>query len=279
MNFNILQKPETSGDQREQYRWFYRICEILNDLGNIIALGTGFLVKTATGTYAVRTITGTANEVTVANGDGVAGNPTIDLPTVISTPRKFGDGTNQTAFEADGTMVAEGTATVWNDIFIDGLSVTGGATDPPIFAAFIGTVYANRFDNGATMSSHGSFELQHDYKEGTDLAFHIHWSPTTTNVGDVVWGIEYTIVNRNGVFPATTTVTAALAAGGVANAHNSQNIAVLSGAGITIGAVMRFRIFRSGAAATDTFTGEAFLHRIGIHYECDTLGSRGVTAK
>lgn len=56
-----------------------------NDLAAIEALsGTGFAVRTATDTWAQRTITGTANELTVANGDGVSGNPTLSLPAAMT---------------------------------------------------------------------------------------------------------------------------------------------------------------------------------------------------
>jgi hypothetical protein len=36
-------------------------------------------------TLAGRTLTGTVNQVNVANGDGVAGNPTLSLPQNIHT--------------------------------------------------------------------------------------------------------------------------------------------------------------------------------------------------
>ena len=39
----------------------------------------GVMVRTAAGTYTNRSVAGTANEVTVTNGDGVSGNPTISL--------------------------------------------------------------------------------------------------------------------------------------------------------------------------------------------------------
>jgi hypothetical protein len=42
----------------------------------------GMLARTGAGTYTSRTIAGTASNITVANGDGVAGAPTIDLATV-----------------------------------------------------------------------------------------------------------------------------------------------------------------------------------------------------
>lgn len=54
------------------------------------ALGTadpganGVMVRTALNTTVARTITGTANEVEVTNGDGVAGAPVIGLPTSIT---------------------------------------------------------------------------------------------------------------------------------------------------------------------------------------------------
>ena len=56
-----------------------------NDLGALEGLGgSGIAVRTATDTWAQRTITGTANEITIANGDGVAGNPTASLPAALT---------------------------------------------------------------------------------------------------------------------------------------------------------------------------------------------------
>lgn len=58
---------------------------LANDLSALEALAsTGFAARTAADTWAQRTMTGTAGRVTVANGDGVSGNPTIDLATVTT---------------------------------------------------------------------------------------------------------------------------------------------------------------------------------------------------
>lgn len=55
------------------------------DLQAIAAISTtGVLVRTAANTWAVRTVTGTANEITVTNGDGVSGDPTISLPSALT---------------------------------------------------------------------------------------------------------------------------------------------------------------------------------------------------
>lgn len=47
--------------------------------------GTGLVARISTGVYATRTLTGTTNQVTVTDGNGVAGNPTISLPQNIHT--------------------------------------------------------------------------------------------------------------------------------------------------------------------------------------------------
>lgn len=44
----------------------------------------GLWARTGSGTGAARTITGTANEVTLTNGDGVSGNPTVSLPSALT---------------------------------------------------------------------------------------------------------------------------------------------------------------------------------------------------
>ena len=56
-----------------------------NDLGAIEALsGTGLGVRSGTDTWVQRSIAGTANEITLTNGDGVSGNPTASLPSALT---------------------------------------------------------------------------------------------------------------------------------------------------------------------------------------------------
>jgi hypothetical protein len=63
----------------------------------IEALGasTGFLANTAADTPAMRTITGTANLITVTDGDGVAGNPTLTV------------GSNVVRKDSDNTLASQ----------------------------------------------------------------------------------------------------------------------------------------------------------------------------
>ncbi len=74
----------------------------------------GVMVRTALDTSTARTITGTANEVTVTNGDGVSGNPTLSLPATIDlggkTSLEIPNGAAPTV-DADGEIAVDTTVT------------------------------------------------------------------------------------------------------------------------------------------------------------------------
>ena len=58
---------------------------LANDLAAVEGLSsTGIATRTASDTWTTRTITGTANEITATNGNGVSGNPTLSLPTSLT---------------------------------------------------------------------------------------------------------------------------------------------------------------------------------------------------
>jgi hypothetical protein len=57
----------------------------------------GILTQTASDTFTGRTITGTANEITVTNGNGVSGNPTLSLPSALTFTGKTVTGGTFTA--------------------------------------------------------------------------------------------------------------------------------------------------------------------------------------
>lgn len=62
---------------------------LANDLAALEGLSsTGMIARTGTDAAAVRTITGTSNEITVTNGDGVSGNPTLSLPSTVDLSNK-----------------------------------------------------------------------------------------------------------------------------------------------------------------------------------------------
>lgn len=55
---------------------------LANDLSALEGLSsTGIAARTGSDTWAQRTVTGTSNQITVSNGDGVSGNPTLSVAT------------------------------------------------------------------------------------------------------------------------------------------------------------------------------------------------------
>lgn len=77
----------------------------LQGLSGVAANGS--IHRTSAGTYASRTLTGTSNNIVVTNGDGIVGNPTINLATITNT----GTGTFQ-KLTADAFGRVTGTAAV-----------------------------------------------------------------------------------------------------------------------------------------------------------------------
>lgn len=66
--------------------------EIESTIGSAGLSANGIAVRTAEGTTTARTITGTANQVAVTNGDGVAGNPTLSLPAAVNVATSYSVG-------------------------------------------------------------------------------------------------------------------------------------------------------------------------------------------
>ena len=65
----------------------------------------GVQSKTSAGTFNGRTITGTANQITVTNGNGTAGNPTLSLTSTIQvTGISFDSGSNTLSNYSTGTF-------------------------------------------------------------------------------------------------------------------------------------------------------------------------------
>lgn len=86
----------------------------------------GILTQTAADTFTGRTITGTASRVLITNGNGVAGNPTVDIDAAYA---------GQTSITTLGTV----TAGIWNGTPI---AATNGGTDQTVYA--VGDIlYAN----------------------------------------------------------------------------------------------------------------------------------------
>ncbi len=193
------------------------------------------------------------------------------------------DVTNGMSFASDGSPVLNGTATVFNDIVNPGTAGYSAATNPPALSPFMSTVQCYFFEKKTLANEQQVFfavQIPHDWKEGTAIYPHIHWSPQSGVAGAVVWGFEYTWQNYVAAgpvaFPATTTIktTTADVTAADNDKHFITSFASLDGTGKKISSILMCRLFRNSSNAADTYGGNSALLSFDIHYEIDGMGSR-----
>lgn len=85
--------------------------EVDDGVGVTKGAGTGIVAKTGTGAGSKRTITGTADEVSVTNGDGVSGDPTLGLAAAAKASLALADSATQ-----PGDLATVATSGVYNDL-------------------------------------------------------------------------------------------------------------------------------------------------------------------
>lgn len=192
--------------------------------------------------------------------------------------------------EPDGTMVADGAATTWDDLTVYPDVTSKGRSQGPIPEVFKNNgssqgVFLWWFETNVEREVYFQIQMPHSYKVGTTLYPHVHWTtktgtPTTTNV---VWRLEYTIMKAGGNFGSTLTTTTSTvvtetAPSGVGQ-HLITSLGEISGNEIGISTFIVCRLYRNGLDTNDTFTESAGLLGFDIHYEKDTQGSRNQFTK
>lgn len=171
--------------------------------------------------------------------------------------------------------------TAWEDLRVP-LSATRNPSSAPGYDAFKNGTKAWAFDKASDEMLYFETQIPHNYKLGTTLRAHIHWTPIDTNTGGVVWCLEYTIIDMEGTFGASTTDCARDPGDGVAYKYQIINIEDVAGTS-TVSAVLVGRLFRdadsSEGKGTDDYDNDAVGLSFDIHYQIDSFGSRQETVK
>ena len=162
--------------------------------------------------------------------------------------------------------------TFWDDLRFPaaGINPPGAAADPTIDTTDGRLVFSASAENIVAIQ----VQMPHSWKEGTDIHPHVHWSPTSTNTGDVKWQIKYKVANINEAFPAEwTTITVLSAGAGASDTHQIANFEDVAMTGKTFSCMIMMLVSRLGADAADTYTGTAKLNEIDLHYQIDKFGT------
>ena len=91
---------------------------------NLLATeSNGIIAHAGSGSAEPRTITGTSNEITLSNGDGVSGNPTVSIPTAVTFTGKTITGGTYSNIVATSTMAGDPTSAlhIATKQYVDGL--------------------------------------------------------------------------------------------------------------------------------------------------------------
>ena len=189
-------------------------------------------------------------------------------------------------FEGDGTLKMVGNATVWDDLrIVPGAFQFPGNQDPALQdwrPGGAGTTYkVYKFIKNDEV--HASCQIPHNYKEGSDVYFHIHWTPAGRGNEEsgayVGWKVDYSVANIDGVFGSSATVDLSHACTGTDDYHEMTPDILVSGAGWTVSSILYLRIYRSDTGTDDTWASanaseSPVLLEFDIHYEINTIGSR-----
>lgn len=169
--------------------------------------------------------------------------------------------------------------TVWDDIRVSLISTNTGSANAPDFTKFTdngsssGGVYLYLFDASTEEEVWFDVQIPHKYKAGSNLRPHVHWAPTSTNTGNVVWGLEYVAHSEGDTIGNSTIITVTDAGDGTAKKHQIVNFPEIDGTNLEESSIINCRFFRKAADAGDTYTGDAAVLSIDFHFEIEKMGT------
>lgn len=238
--------------------------------------GNGVVIRTALNTTTNRTLTGTASQITVTNGDGTGGNPTFALDTThVATDTNSLTFTNKTAD-------AEGTGNVYTRPFYveftpecSNASSSPGSFDVPTASAATftcaGTTTTHAFADfvdGSTTTITGHFTLPQGWTGNMDVRG--AWFANASSSNAVRWSVQTgCVADSESVNAGPTSYNTASASNtsytGTANQRKTTTLSAISMTNCSAGEEMYFQWSRIGADAGDTLTATAEL--LSIQFE------------
>lgn len=254
-------------DQKELAGWFTKLWLWCNQtLATLLAHIAATIAHGATGA-----VMGTTNSQTVSNK-------------VMDSTNKYGGVSNYSAFEADGTLVATGDATGWDDIDFPLIPKTTGV-GAPSYQTVVGNLQSLAFAvNDALLLE--AVEQRHTVKTASTATWHVHVVTMVQDGTDrgVKIELEYSAANvlqAGGVtaFPTPTTVSAELTIPANTPIHTHMILDIATFTTLLPMSHIMCRVKRIASVGTAPSVNPCIIN-VQYHAEIDTpAGSRQITTK
>ena len=262
---------------------------------NILTLPAGNVTLTGTETLTNKTLTSPAIGTKISDTNG---NELINLTATSSAVNEFtvanaatGNGpilsaTGETNVDINlnpkGTGVLKsGTAAVKiagkETIWVPAAAMYGPTTNPAD-AAQVETTATRPdlkvFDFDASTKQYTQFSvaMPKSWNEGT-LTYQVYWSPSTTNTGDAIFGLQAVACADNDTIDVAYGTAIEVTDAGIGTVEDqqitSESSAMTVAGSPAAGEQTYFQLYRDAADGSDTFTGECRVLGIKIFFTTD----------
>lgn len=166
----------------------------------------------------------------------------------------------------------------WEDLKfpVQAINPPGQASDPDVEA----TTGALLFDAAATELVYGVAQMPHAWEEGSYIVPHVHWQKTTSAAGNVLWRLDYEVVNNGAVAAMDygTQIDVTSPVDGTPDNDTANEVLISSFGSVDmtdcrISCLFLWRLSRIGGDASDTYGADARLLELDFHYQTDAAGS------
>jgi len=165
----------------------------------------------------------------------------------------------------------------WKDN-VSVLTDTGDANTRPAYYAIgeSSQYFCYHFADNKTQFLQSIFHINHDIKQGTPMYPHIHWFPSSTSTGVVLWELECNIIKGHGqgdvlgAISKTYTRRIFVNGNGLAYEHMVAEVDDVDALPYSEpDSIVVITLKRIGQDPLDTFVGDAGAMMVDLHYQSD----------
>jgi len=243
----------------------------------IDSLADGYLDIGATTALRLKPVTIAEDAIYFTQTDG---NEKIDsladgyMDYRATTAHRFGDGTNQAVFAADGELTLAGTARITKSIWLGVQGIKAPGTKPATFKEW-GISGVWEFSDGTDDTVIANLKFPEDMDRSVAPTFTVGWSTNTAVTTETcTWQIEYLYTQAGEDVTAAAQETLTVDSNAIAQA-NGLIVATITGLDVPNAAdvCMHCRIKRLGAGGNDDLTDTAEMSGVCLSYTACRLGT------